>query len=66
MLAHKLVKLRIAVHRDAGRDFAPLERHQSLLTENVAGDADAGTKLHPILFLRHVIEKNTGMLTRIF
>ena len=63
MFADKAVQLVIALQRITGLDFVFEVGFERLLSENLAGEADAFAEIFPVLFVGHVIEENPWLVS---
>src|SRR5690606_7448618 len=64
-IADELVELRVGLFVDAGIELATTIGVERRLRENLAGEADRGAELDPVVRMRHVIEEDARLVARI-
>ena len=65
MLPDVGVQLGVALQVVGGGDGLAPEAIQRRLAEDVAGDADGGAELFPVLRVGHVVEEDAGVFLRV-
>ena len=66
MLLDKIIQCIIGLHRIAGLDFTFYEWLKSFLSENFTCQTDTVPEIYPILFERHIVEKDFWSLSSVF